>query len=226
MVKFFAVVRPYPTHGLVILALATGLGLWTTRMEARELDSGLGMVLMVQMFLASSGFATIARRGHYDPIFVRGGDRAPMLAVQWCASIAPGAIAWLVVSLSGYAWSSPAAWSALTGSRLAAFLIVSALAWAAGFALPRGAAGSLWMGLLVVLLLRHVSLIAPAGVQDSALAILGTAGAVFVCPFLVLGTHAQIGTPAMSAALCAAAALLLVTIRHGRRLDVFLVERS
>lgn len=226
MVKYFVVVRQCPTYGLAVLIAVTAIGVLTIELNPAELDSALGMVLFVQMFLASSGFAATARRGHFDPILVQGSDRAAALAAQWCASIAPGAIAWAIVAGCGYAWSSPAAWSALTGSRLAAFLIVSAVAWVMGFLLPRGAGGALWMGLLLVLLLRHADLVAPAGAQDSAIGILRTAGALLVCPFLLLGTHGQIGMPAISAS-CAAAALLLFTaMRVGSRLDVFLVERS
>jgi len=225
MVKFFAIVRPYPTYGLVVLLAVTVLGLWTTRADPRELDSALGMVLMVQMFLVSSGFAATARRGHYDPVLVARGNRATLLVVHWCASMAPGAAAWAILCACGYAWSSPAAMSAIAGERLCAFLIVSAIPWAAGFRLPRGAAGSLWMGVLIVLLLRHVSLLAPV-TADSSLAVLRAAGAVLVCPFLLIGAHTSIGLPPLSAAMLAAAVLMLATIRQGSRLDVFLVERT
>jgi hypothetical protein len=226
MVRYFTVVRPYPGYGIAVLFGVTVLGVWTTNADPRELDSALGMLLLVHMFLASSGFAVVARRGHYDPLLVHGSDRASVLAVQWGASIAPGAIAWAILAEAGYAWNSPAAWSALTGGRLAAFLIVSAVSWTIGFALPRGAGASLWMGLLIVLLLRHVSLVPAAGANDSAIAILRSAGAIVVCPFLLLGTHVQIAAPAILAALCAATALLLLTIRRGSRLDVCLLERS
>jgi hypothetical protein len=226
MVRFFAVVRPYPAYGIVVLAVVTMVGLWTTNADPRELDSALGMVLLVQMFVASSGCAVAARRGHYDPVLVHGSNRASALACQWVASIAPGALAWAILAEAGYAWSSPAAWSAMAGTRLAAFLIVSVLAWTIGFALPRGAGASVWMGLLVVLLLRHVPLVPASGVDGSTVAILRAAGAVVLCPFLLLGTHPPIGAPPVWAALCAAAALLLLTIRQGSRLDVFLMERS
>jgi hypothetical protein len=226
MVKYFAVVRQSPSYGLAVLAAVTALGILTVALNPAELDSALGMVLFVQMFLASTGFAVTARRGHFDPVLVHGSERTAVLFVQWCASIAPGAMAWLVVAGCGYAWSSAAAWPALTGSRAAAFVIVSAVAWVAGFALPRGGGGALWMGLLVALLLRHAELLAPSAAQDSVLAILRTAGALLICPFLLFGTHVQIGAPALSVSLAAAAVLLLVTIRLGSRLDVYLVERS
>jgi hypothetical protein len=153
-------------------------------------------------------------------------DRGAALTAQWAASIAPGLVAWSVLAVAGHSWSSPAAWSALAGTRLAAFLIVSAMAWTTGFVLPRGAGGSVWMGVLIVLLLRHVTLVPSSGVDESVFGVVKAAGALVICPFLLLGTHVQIGMAAVAAALCSAATLLLLTIRLASRLDVFLVERS
>src|SRR6187399_695951 len=98
MVKFFAIVRQCPSYGLAVLAAVMALGVVTIALNPAELDSALGMVLFAQMFLASSGFAAAARRGHFDPVLVHGSNRASVLFAQWCASIAPGAIAWAVVA--------------------------------------------------------------------------------------------------------------------------------
>ena len=48
--------------------------------------------------------------------------------------------------------------SAVMGGRAAALFIVSALAWTAGFALARGAAGVVWIAALLGLLLRRTDL--------------------------------------------------------------------
>jgi hypothetical protein len=226
MVRFFFVLRPCPAYALTVLAAVTALGMATLWFDPAELDSGLGMVLFVQMFLASSGFVVTARRGHFDPVLLVGSDRIAALAAQWLASIAPGAIAWTVLAGTGAWLGSAAAWSALAGLRVIAFLIVSVVAWICGFRLPRGAGGALWMGGLAVLLLRHVELIAPERGQGSALEVLRAAAALLVCPFLLLGSHARIEAPAASAALAAAAAALFTTWRLGGRFDVFLAERS
>jgi len=226
MVKYFAVVRPWPAYGMAALVAVVMVGLWTTNADPRELDSALGMVLLAQMFLASSGFASTARRGYYDPILAYGSNRTSVLVWHGIASIAPGAIAWAIVADAGYAWSSPAALSAMAGTRLAAFVIVSGMAWAVGLLLPRGAGGSLWMGLLIVLLLRHVSLLPAAGSGGSATGILQSAGGLVLCPFLLLGTHAPIAAPALVAALGAVAACVCLAIRRGSLLDLFLVERT
>jgi len=226
VVKFFLVLRPYPTYGLAVLAVVAILAVISIELNPAELDSGLGLILFVQMFLASSGFLVTARRGHFDPVLGCGATRTRALAAHWCASIAPGALAWVAVSATAWVSGSEAALSALAGSRLLAFVIVSAVAWASGFALPRGGAGALWMGVLVLLLLRHAELLTPASGQASPWAILRTAGAILVCPFLLLGPRAQVSGAALVAASAAALTLLLWTWRAGSRLDLYLVEHS
>src|SRR3954468_12383738 len=190
MVKYFLLISPRPAYALVVLAAVTALGLVTTWLDPRELDSGLGMVLFVQMFLASSGFVATARRGHFDPMLVRGRNRTAALAAQWCASIVPGAIAWFVLAGAGAALGSAAASSALTGVRLAALILVSIGSWTCGVALPRAAGGALWMGVLVVLLLRYVELVPPGHAQTTGVDVARAAASLLVCPFLVLGSTA------------------------------------
>ena len=226
MVKYVALVRQTPSYGLAVLAGVTVLGILTVTLNPADLDSALGMLLFVQMFLASTGFVAAARRGHFDPVLVHGSHRHAVIAAQWCGSIAPGALAWAFVAGVAHAWSSPAAWSALAGSRLAALVIVSSVAWVAGFALPRGAGGALWMAVLLFLLLRRVDLLAPAAAPDSVLEVLRTAGALVVCPFLLLGPQAAIDIRALAASLVVVLAMLLTAIRLGSRLDVYLVEQS
>jgi hypothetical protein len=116
--------------------------------------------------------------------------------------------------------------SAAAGARAAAFVIVSAGAWVAGFALPRGTGGALWIGVLVVLLLRHAELLPPSSSDASASGVARTAGTILLCPFLLLGSSSTIGPLAVVASLAAAAAVLLTTWRVGAGLDVFLVERA
>jgi len=225
-VRFFLALCPYPGYGLTVLGLVTLVALVSIELNPAELDSGLGLILFVQMFLASSGFLLTARRGQFDQVFGYGSNRRRALAAHWCASVLPGALAWFAVSGTAWVGGSGAAPSALAGTRLCAFLIVSAVAWAAGFGLPRGGAGALWMGGLAVLLLRHADLLLPASTPASPLVMARAAAAVFVCPFLLLGPRGTVGGAAVAVATAAAAALLLVTWRIGARVDVYLVEHS
>jgi hypothetical protein len=225
MVTYFARVSRPPGHGIAVLSALVTLNLVTTWLNPGDLDSSLGLILFVQMLLASSGFAASARRGHFDPMLARGRRRDAALAAHWAASVLPGAIAWAVVSLAGLYFGSAAASSALAGSRLAAFWIVSALAWCAGFRLPRGAGGAMWIGVLIVLLLRHADLLA-AGRASGLLHVVQGAATLALCPFLLLGTHVPFDPPQVATASASAALVLFATWRLGVRLDVYLVERS
>ena len=225
MVKFFFALRPFPGYGLVALGAIAVYGAVAVAWSPDELDSALGLLLFVQLFIASSGFAPTARRGHFDPMLGHGRHRVAALASQWAASIAPGLLAWVFVVSSGLLAGSAGAWSAVAGTRAAAFLIVSAMSWTAGFAFPRGAGGVLWTAVLMWLLLRHADLLAWAGTEASTAGLLRTAAVIVVCPFLLLGSHLQPGPAAVAAACGFVLAVLLLAWRLGARLDVYLVER-
>lgn len=226
MVRYFLLVASRPLYSFVVLAAVTIYGIVVTHTSRDELDSGLGMVLFVQMFLASSGFVASARRGHYDPMLVHGRNRVMALAAEWSAAIAPGALAWMLLAGAGYLIGSPVALSALAGVRLVAFFMVSSLAWSMGFVLPRGAAGVLWTAALMVLLLRHVEMFTPPATAYSTLALWRSAAALLICPFLLLGTHGQPEVAAQLMAAGTAGVVLLTTWCCGARMDVLLAERS
>lgn len=225
--RFFAAVRLHPPYTLMILAVIVGLGLWTTRVSPGELDSGLGMVLFAQMFLASSGFLVRARRGHFDPLLLGAGDRTGVLVWHWLVSIAPGAAGWICLAGAGCFMGSPAAVPALVGGRAVALFIVSSVAWAAGFALSRGAAGVMWMAAMVGLLVRHVDLLGPAeALADSSSIVLRHAAILMLCPFLLIGNRLSVAPSAVWAAGCLSGVLLLCVWRLSGRLDIYLVDRA
>ena len=225
--RFFTVVGLHPPYALAILGVVVGLGVWTTSVDPRELDSGLGMVLFVQMFLASSGFLIRARRGHFDPLLTGGRGRTAVLMWHWIVSILPGVAAWLCLAGTGSALGSPAAQSAVIGGRAAALFIVSAVAWTAGFALARGAAGVVWVAALLGLLLRRTDLLAAApAVSWPSLVALRHAVTLVVCPFLLIGNHLLLAPGAICAATLLAAVPLLVVLRQSSGLDIYLVDRA
>ena len=224
--RFFLLVGLHPAYGLAILGAILVIGLMTIRADARELDTGLGMVLFAQMFVASSGFVGRARQGHFDPVLTRFRSRTAVASAHWLVSIAPGAIAWFTLAVAGAVGGAPAAMSAIAGSRAGALLIVSALAWVIGFALPRGAAGMLWVALLMVLVLQRAELLAaPARAETIATGALHAA-TLIVCPFLLLGKHPGLAPGALAAAIAMPLVLLMWVWRRARVLDIYLVDRS
>jgi hypothetical protein len=225
--RFFTIVGLHPPYALAILGVVVGLGVWTTSVDPRELDSGLGMVLFVQMFLASSGFLIRARRGHFDPLLAGGRGRAGVLMWHWIVSVTPGVAAWLCLAGTGSALGSPAAPSAMIGGRAAALFIVSAVAWTAGFALARGAAGVVWIAALLGLLLRRTDLLVAApAVSWPSLVALRHAVTLVVCPFLLIGNHLLLAPGAICGATLLAAVPLLIVLRQSGGLDIYLVDRA
>jgi hypothetical protein len=210
-----------------MLAAIVGVGLWTTSTSPSELDSGLGLLLFVQMFLASSGFLVRARRGHFDPLLLGAGDRTGTLVWHWLVSIAPGVAGWTCVAGAGYFMGSPAAVSAFVGRRAVALFIVSALAWAAGLALARGAASVMWMAALLGLLVRHADLLGPAAaLATSSTIVLRHAATLMICPFLLIGNRLVVAPSAVWAAGLLSALLLLCVWRLSGGLDIYLVDRA
>jgi hypothetical protein len=223
--RFFAAIGLHPAYALLMLAAIVGVGIWTTSVSPGELDSGLGMVLFVQMFLASSGFLARARRGHFDPLLVAAGNRTGAIVWHWIVSVAPGVAGWLCLAGAGYFQGSPVALSAIVGERAVALFIVSALAWAAGFALTRGAAGVVWVAALLGLLLRRTDLLSPSNFSGSAETVRHAATLV-LCPFLLIGNHVLLAPGAICAAGLVAAVALLTVWRRSGVLDIYLVDRA
>ena len=225
--RFFAALSLHPPYALLILWATVGIGMWTTSMSPGELDSGLGMLLFVQMFLASSGFLVRARRGHFDPLLAGAADRTGPVVWHWVVSVAPGVAGWMCLAGAGYVQGSPTAVSALIGGRAAALFIVSALAWAAGFTLTRGAAGVLWIALLLALLIGRADLLAPSSALAASSGIaLRHAATLVVCPFLLIGNHPAVAPGAICAAALSSAVLLLSVWRLSGGLDIYLVDRA
>lgn len=223
--RFFALVGLHPPYALAMLGAIVGLGLWTTRVSPAELDSGLGMVLFVQMFLASSGFLVRARRGYFDPLLLGAAYRARVLVWHWFVSVAPGVAGWICLAGAGYVLGSPAAASAFVGSRAVALFIVSALAWSAGFALTRAAAGVVWVAVLIGLVVRRVDWLAPSAFASGD-SVLRHAATLLLCPFLLVGNRLAITPAAICVAALMSAVVLLSVWRLSERLDLYLVDRA
>jgi hypothetical protein len=219
--RFFLALRLHAPYALIVLAGVTTVSVWTVALSPSELDSGLGMVLFIQIFLASSGFVPAARRGHFDPVLAGSYGRTPVAIAHWIVSIGPGVAAWATVTAVAYGFGSPAASSAIAGQRAAALFIVSAVAWSAGFALTRGAAGVGWIAALVVLLVRHVTPIPPTDPAAASLfTVLRHAATLMLCPFLLIGPAPAVAVGSVPIAVAASATVLIAICRCADRVDV------
>jgi len=227
--RFFFVIGLHPRYAFAALAAVVLVGLWTVITSPTELDSALGILLVVQMFLASSGFLVRARRGHFDPVLIAASSRASVLVSHWFLSIAPGLAGWIVLSVTAGVLGNAQVWSTFAGHRLLAFAIVSSLSWTLGFGLPRSAAGALWLAGLIAALVSHGDVIGSRDIvstPESAWPLVRHAGAVIFCPFLLLGNQPRL-TP--GATLAAASVIWLATgarVLSAEKLDLYLMDRS
>lgn len=223
--RYFAVVGLHAGYALVALTAILAVGVVTVWLDPGQLDSGLGMILFAQMFLASTGFVPRARQGHFDALLTGSYSRSLVVSAHWAVSVAPGVVAWLLLVGAGLLAGSPIL-SALAGVRAAALVIVSAVSWAIGFGLPRGAAGMLWMALLMVLVLQRAELLAvPAGAGPIEAGIRHTA-TLMACPFLLLADRHALAPGAVPTALALPILLMSCVWRRSRALDIYLVDRS
>ena len=225
--RYLAVVGIHPRYALVAITAIAVLGLVTVSLNAAELDSGLGMILFAQMFLASSGFVGRARQGHLDPLFATSRERTAIVISDWALAVAPGLTAWALVAGAGLILGSPAAVSALVGSRAAGLFVVSSVAWVLGFTLPKGAAGMLWMAVLLATLTQRIELLPEAShASPAASVVLRQALTLMFCPFLFIGNHPAVSSGAICTALLLACVLLLLVWRRAGHLDIYLVDRA
>ena len=224
--RYFLVIGLHPVYALVALVVIVTVGMVTLWLDPAELDSGLGMILFAQMFLASTGFVMRARQGHFDPLLTGRWRRGSVVASHWAVSTAPGVVSWLVVVGAAWLTGSAAALSAIAGRRAAALVIVSAIAWTLGFALPRGAAGMLWMALLMVLVTQRAELLAASTGAESFATIVWQASIIIACPFLLLSNRPAVPASAIGIALGLSLMLLAYVMQRSRTLDICLVDRS
>lgn len=223
--RYFAALGLHAPYALIVLCAIAVTGIWGIVLDAKEVDSGFGMVLFAQMFLASTGFVPRARRGHFDPVLVGGPIRTAALVSHWTMSVAPGVAGWIGLAIVANALGSPLSLSALV-VRTASLFIVSAIAWAGGFALTRGAAGVVWMAILLALLFHRSDLLASPGLPSSLIVIAGNTAAIVCCPFLLIGDHPGVAEGTIGLAVLVAGVALVGVFRAARKIDVFLVERA
>lgn len=207
--RFFLAMHLHAGYALAVCGVVTAVGLLMIAAgPATGVDDALGMLLFIQMFLASTGFTERARRGHFDSLLTSSSRTVGVIAAHWIASSLPGAVAWM--ALVGMAVARGGHFPIASGGAL---FIVSAVAWTAGFALARGTAGFLWTAALFALLMRN-----PRLVSD------GFPLSVLFCPFLLLRPAPNPVSGAIAIGIAFTA--VIATCRFASRLDLYLLERQ
>lgn len=121
-----AVVPPIFVVGFVVAVAAAAARLTADPAAAVE---ALTPVLLLQLFVASSGYQIPARRGHFDLLLTSPTPRWQVGLAHCVVSIAPGMIGWICVGLLELAASHGAYARSFAAGTSAAFLAASLVAW-------------------------------------------------------------------------------------------------
>jgi hypothetical protein len=225
-VRFVLAVSPSPAWMRIAFGVAVLVGWTTLWMNPADVDSALGTILLLQMFSASSGYVAVAARGFLDPLLISGRPLFRIALSHFASSAVPGVLAWFAIA--GFA-AAAGSHAALSLHRHAALLIVSAVAWAAGLAMPRLTAGALWASVLVAFALSRGALgdyfIVVQSASGGLRHAMAAASAFVVCPFLLLGDFAAAADPlVIGLDVAVAAGVACVGIRFITRREYSLVE--
>ena len=149
-VRYFHVVPVVPP--LFNMAFAAALGAAAMRLmnDASAGIDALTPVLLLQLFVASSGFRFAARRGYYDLLLTSSTPRWQIAFAHCLVSILPGVISWLCIGALEAAVSRGmrAVWFA--PGTCAAFVGASLLPWGVAAFSSRTATSVVWVLVLTI----------------------------------------------------------------------------
>lgn len=220
-VRFFIVSPVHSRYMLLALGTVLACGMARLLTDPRRAVDALGPLALLQMLAASSGFEAAARRGHLDLLLTAGPPRVAVALTHLSMSVLPGLVVWwalgAVEMVAARTWR-PLAFS--SGS-MAAFAVISGAAWALTVRLPRLSGGLAWQLGTMVWGLGWWGGATPMELMARDSGTLARAGAVALCPFVLLGRRLSsedlaIVMPAAGAAVvCTVAAVVWIA-----RMDV------
>ena len=142
-----SVVPPIFTAGFLVSVAAAALRL--TANPASAVDA-LTPVLLLQLFVAGSGFRIGARRGHFDQLLTSGTPRWQIALAHCLVSLAPGMASWVCIGLLELAASHGSLSASFAAGTCAAFVASSIFAWGAAVYSSRTAAAIGWLLVMTI----------------------------------------------------------------------------
>ncbi len=98
-VRYFQVVGVVPPLLVGGFVIAVGAAVIRLTGDPSSAVEALTPVLLLQLFVASSGFRSPARRGYYDLLLTSGTPRWKIAIAHCLVSIGPGIVSWVCVGL-------------------------------------------------------------------------------------------------------------------------------
>jgi hypothetical protein len=155
-VRYFVVVSVVPRlflAGFIVAVAAAAVRLTSNPMVAIDV---LTPVLLLQLFVAASGFQLPARRGHFDLLLTSGAPRWQIALAHCLVSIAPGIVSWVCVGMLELAAGHGSRSASFAAGTCAAFLGSSLVAWGAAVYSSRTAAAIGWLLVMTIPPIAHL----------------------------------------------------------------------
>lgn len=143
-IRFMRLVPPLPSLLVTACISVTVIGSAALAAGTVRGRDAMTPLLVLQLFAASSGFATYARRGHYDVLLTGGTGRLRCAVAQWGMAVMPGLAGWLTLAACD-ALVMRNVPDVLTAGPAVAMVVVSTVPWALTVGLPRFSAAIGWV---------------------------------------------------------------------------------
>jgi len=156
-VRYFHVVPVVPPLFNIALAVAVAAAARRLMNDGSAGVDALTPVLLLQLFVASSGFRFAARRGYYDLLLTSSTPRWQIALAHCLVSILPGVISWWCIGALEAAASRGMGWVWLAPGTCAAFVGASLLAWSVAAFSSRTAPTVVWLLVLTIPAIARVA---------------------------------------------------------------------
>ena len=149
LLRFFWIVAPPKAYLCVVLLLLGAGGIYLEFQTPGSSEIAIIGILLIQLFAVSTGFATLASRGYFDPALTSGSSRTSIVLAHFLVSASPGFVAWAMVGIAEVLRAGSLDVVAFRPAGLAGLLLVSTVPWALTLRLPALTGGALWLLLMV-----------------------------------------------------------------------------
>lgn len=149
-VRYFHIVPVVPplfNVAFVIAVIAAAMRLMSDGSAAVD---ALRPVLLLQLFVASSGFRFAARRGYYDLLLTSSTPRWQIALAHCLVSILPGMLSWVCIGVLEAAATRGAPWVSIAPGTSVALVGASLAAWSVAAFSSRTATTVVWLLLLTI----------------------------------------------------------------------------
>src|SRR5262244_3346069 len=126
--RYFQIVPVVPPLFNVAFSVAVAVAALRVVHDASAAIDALTPVLLLQLFVASSGFTFAARRGYYDLLLTSRTPRWQIAIAHCLVSILPGIVSWMCVGAVEVAAGRDGRWLSIAPGTCAAFMGTAVIA--------------------------------------------------------------------------------------------------